>query len=177
VHARPRARRSWLDFKVVQARPPGAQPFRVAETGRLAWLARRWIGLVLTAVSIAAVVYLAVRSTQSTPPSGTEAAFVTFFAAATNLLGVFAFSRVGTVSPQHARSSVRRLVTIARALTARYQNVSTTLDSGTEREKLIGASVLAAEVGTAILGITDAINDWNDVHPEALAEVLRDINA
>jgi hypothetical protein len=89
-------------------------------------------------------------------------------------LGAWAFSRIGTVSPEHARSSVRRLVTIARTLTARYQTITTVLEGTNDRAKITEASIITAEVSTAILGITDAINDWNEVHPEALAEVLMD---
>lgn len=99
---------------------------------------------------------------------------MTLIAAVTNILGAYGFSRIGTVSPQHARSSVRRLVTLARTLNIRYQSMNVVLETGSERSKVTEASILAAEVGTAIWGLTDAINDWNEVHGEALAEVLRD---
>jgi hypothetical protein len=56
----------------------------------------------------------------------------------------------------------------------RYDSINAALDSGNDRAKLTEASILAAEVGSAIWGLTDAVNDWNEVHPEALAEVLSD---
>jgi hypothetical protein len=52
--------------------------------------------------------------------------------------------------------------------------MNSALDGGTERAKVTEASILAAEVRSTIWGLTDAVNDWNEVHPEALAEVLRD---
>ncbi len=153
---------------------PARQPFRIAATGRWAWIQRRLVGLILIATSILAVGYLAWRTTQPTPASAGEAGIFTLIAGATNILGAFAFSRIGAVSPQHARSSVRRLRTLANILATRYDTMNTTLASGKDRTTIIQAQIMTAEVGAAVLGLTDAINDWNEVHAEALAEVLRD---
>jgi hypothetical protein len=158
----------------MQVQQPAVPSFRIVRTGRLAWVGRRWLGLSFIGVSIVAVLYLAWRSTQPTPQTPAEAGVATLVIGVSNVLGAYAFSRIGTVSPEHARSSVRRLVTIAKTLTIRYRSINAALDGGTDRAKIIEASIISAEVGTAILGITDAINDWNEVHPEALVEVLRD---
>jgi hypothetical protein len=52
--------------------------------------------------------------------------------------------------------------------------MNTVLASGKDRATITQAQIMTAEVGAAVLGLTDAINDWNEVHAEALAEVLRD---
>lgn len=153
---------------------PGGQPFRIAATGRWAWIQRRAVGLILIVTSILAVGYLAWRSTQPTPLPAAEAGIFSLIAGATNILGAFAFSRIGAASPQHARSSVRRLRTLARILATRYDTMNTVLAAGKDRASVVQAQIMTAEVGAAVLGLTDAINDWNEVHAEALAEVLRD---
>lgn len=158
----------------MQPNRPGAPPFRVLETGWRSWLRRRWLALGFTAVSIAIVVYLAIRSSQPTPQTATEAGLFAVLAALANILGAIAFARVGTVTPQHARSSVRRLLTVARTLTTRYTSMTRILDSGSDKLAATEARIMTAEVQTAILSLQDAINDWNEVHGEALAEVLRD---
>jgi len=126
-------------------------------------------------MSVLAVVYLAVRSTQPTAQTAAEAGLVAFVATVANILGSVAFARVGTVTPQHARSSVRRLLTLARSLATQYTRMTTVIADGNDRSTAIQARIMTAEVESALLTLRDAINDWNEVHGEALAEVLRDV--
>jgi hypothetical protein len=157
----------------VQNQLPGP-PFRLAATGWQAWAARRWVGLALTAIGLSLVGYLAYASAQPSRQTPTDAAFVAILAALANILAAFAFASVGTVTATHARSAVARLLRIARTLTTRYTKMTEVLQIGSEREVAIEARVMNAEVLTAILTLRDAINDWNEVHGEALTEVLRD---
>lgn len=155
---------------------PTQTPFRLVPTGPWPWLGRRWLALLLTGASVLAVVYLGVRSTQPTPQTAAEAGLVAFVATVANILGSVAFSRIGTVTPAHARSSVRRLVTVAQSLTTRYTRMTTALAGGNDRSVAVEARIMNAEIETALLTLRDAINDWNEVHGEALAEVLRDVH-
>jgi len=65
-------------------------------------------------------------------------------------------------------------LTIARTLTTRYTKMTQTLETETNAVIATEARVMNAEVYTAILTLTDAINDWNEVQGEALTEVLKD---
>lgn len=98
-----------------------------------------------------------------------------FVATVANILGSVAFARIGSVTPQHARSSVRRLLTLARSLATQYTRMNTALAAGNDRTTVTQARIMTAEVETALLTLRDAINDWNEVHGEALTEVLRDV--
>ena len=128
----------------------------------------------MTIVGFALVGYLAFESVQPTPLSLTDAAVFGVLAAAVNVLATFAFASVGAVTPTHARTSVARLLTIARTLTTRYTKMTQTLETETNAVIATEARVMNAEVYTAILTLTDAINDWNEVQGEALTEVLKD---
>jgi len=128
----------------------------------------------LTFIGLLLVGYLAYSSAQPTRQSPTDAAFVALLAALANVLAAFAFARVGTVTPTHARSAVARLLRVARTLTTRYTRMADAIQAGSDKTVAIEARVMNAEVLTAILTLNDAINDWNEVHGEALTEVLRD---
>ncbi len=160
-------------FACMQAWLPGP-PFRLAATGWRAWVRRRWVGLALTLIGLSLVGYLAYASAQPTRQSPTDASFVAVLAALANVFAAFAFARVGTVTPTHARSAVARLLRVARTLTTRYTRMTEAIQNGSDRIVATEARVMNAEVFTAILTLSDAINDWNEVHGEALAEVLRD---
>jgi len=155
--------------------PQPQPPFRLVRTGAWPWLGRRWLGLALTGASVVAVVYLAIRSTQPTPQSASEAGAVAFIATVATILGSAAFATIGRVTPQHARSAVRRLLTVAQSLTTRYTRMTTVLGEGNDRSVAVEARIMNAEVESALLTLRDSINDWNEVHGEALAEVLRDV--
>lgn len=120
------------------------------------------------------MVYLAYQSVQPKPQTVTDAVVFAVLAALANVFAAFAFASVGAVTPTHARSAVARLLRIARTLTTRYTKMTEELETGTDRAVAVEARVMTAEVLTAILTLNDAITDWNEVHGEALTEVLRD---
>src|SRR5437016_50335 len=150
----------------MQDQLPGPQ-FRLAPTGLRAWARRRWPGLALTLIGLGLVGYLAYASAQPTRQAPTDAALVAILAALANVLAAFAFARVGTVTPSHARSAVARLLRVARTLTTRYTRMTEAIQNGTDRAVATEARVMNAEVLTAILTLDDAISDWNEVHGEA----------
>ena len=146
----------------------------VARASRWLW-PQRLAGGFLALVNLAAVLYLAYRSTQPTkPPSTEQVVAITLIALLGNLASGYAFSRIGHVNADYARASVRRLVTIARELTARHEAMGVAIRGGPDRAILIEARVIHASVEGAIHGLTDAMEDWNEVHREALREVLSD---
>jgi Co/Zn/Cd efflux system component len=145
---------------------------------RRAW---RWLwphrlaGFFLALINLGAVAYLAYKSTQpAAPPSVEQVVAITLIAFLANVISAFAFSRIGHVNADFARSSVRRLVTIARELRNRHEAMAAAIQGGTDRVILIEARVMHASVEGAIHGLTDAVEDWNEVHREALREVLSD---
>lgn len=73
------------------------------------------------------------------------------------------------MTPTHARSAVRRLLTLGRTVGAARVRLSD-LDDG--RGARSAAEIAAAELVAVQSQIFNAIEDWNDVHPEALREVL-----
>jgi hypothetical protein len=118
--------------------------------------------------------YLAFRASSKSPPSAAEATYLTLFATITNLLAVGAWARVGRADPAHARSAVRRLFSIGQALTRTSQALERAIASGTPARVNQQAQVTLEEVSMAIFLVSDSIADWNEVHSEALREVLRD---
>jgi len=104
-----------------------------------------------------------------TVPSAAEYGIVVFFSSVLNILGGAGFTRIGHANPSHARSAVRRLITIG-------QNINQARAILGE-QSVIGDGSDHLGAAAAILQATEphlenAISDWNEVHPEALSEVL-----
>lgn len=135
------------------------------------WLQPRLTFLGSSLVSLIVLTVFAYNSTrqQLSPPETTA------FALLTALLGIFATgsaARTGRVDPDKARSAVRRLLTLGRAQGDNLMRLQLAL--GTENAHLIEREARTVAEGLRIGGyeIKDAIADWQDVHPEALREVL-----
>ena len=69
---------------------------------------------------------------------------------------------------------MRRLFSIGQALTRTSQALERAIASGTPARVNQQAQVTLEEVSMAIFLVSDSIADWNEVHSEALREVLRD---
>jgi hypothetical protein len=123
-------------------------------------------------VSIAAVVYLAVRSTQTTQPAWPEAALFTLVATGTSLLGTWSFARIGRAEPRQANSAVRRLLEIGQPLGQRLQRIEPLMDGSNDAALLLEARSLAVEVEAALRGLEGSIAEWNAIHPHTLADVM-----
>jgi hypothetical protein len=138
------------------------------------WLGARVFAFAFTIVSIAAIVYLAVRSTQKFQPSASEAAFVTLFATVTSLFGTAFFARIGRADPRQARSAVRRLLEIGLPLGKRLQRMDPLMGGGKDAEFIAEARSLAIEVEGALRGLQGSIAEWNSIHRYTLHEVMEE---
>jgi hypothetical protein len=136
------------------------------------WVKPRTIpaGLILLGVMVLA--WSAFLRTQSTPLSATEAVLLVVLSSFFNIFGGAAFGRIGRADPKHARSSVRRLLTIGRTLTISEDRLTYAIQSGDPSRINAEASSAAMELRLLREHLADAIRDWNDVHPEALREVI-----
>jgi hypothetical protein len=128
-------------------------------------------GTVLVLLGIAAVVWTGVRSSGKTPPSSSELAVLLALGAVLQVAGGASFGRVGRVDPQKALSAVRRLVSTGlavRDLRAGLAGAQAGATAATQR------TLGQVDAALAVISrqLEDAVRDWNDVHPEALKEVL-----
>lgn len=139
----------------------------------------RWIGarvgatmLVVAGVSI--LVWTAYRSPQ---PSPSEMALLALFASAFNVWGGAQFAKIGKADPKHARSAVRRLLSIGQTLNLAGGSLQEAISQQDDFRIAVDARILVRQVDAAQLQLFDAIGDWDDVHPEALREVLHGYSA
>jgi hypothetical protein len=136
------------------------------------WLAVRIVPGILTLLSVGAVVYLAIRSTQKVQPSASEAGLVTLVATVTSLMGSAFFARIGRADPRQARSAVRRLLEIGQPLAKRLERMEPLMAGGTTEALTIESRALAVEVVAALRGLEGSIAEWNAIHEHTLAEVM-----
>jgi hypothetical protein len=101
-----------------------------------------------------------------------ESSLFALLTAVLNIAAAWAFGTVGRVDPKHARSAVRRLLTIGRTQAEDMVRL--------ERALAVGDAIIleaevrraSADLRTGYEQVLDGIRDWNDVHTEALREVL-----
>jgi len=120
--------------------------------------------LVVAGVGIA--VWIGARSVSNKPPGGSETMVALLFASVLQVVGGSAFSRIGNVDKNHARSAVRRLVRVGVAITNARVRLETV---DPETPPIASAKAMLFE---AQFAVGDGIADWNDVHEAALREVL-----
>jgi len=90
-----------------------------------------------------------------------------------DVLGGIGFARIGKADPSHARSAVRRLYTVGVSLVVASDSLKEALESADQRQAIQRGYVLVSQIETAHEHLLNAIQDWEDVHPEALSEVRR----
>jgi hypothetical protein len=100
-------------------------------------------------------------------------ALLALFASFFNIWGGAQFARIGKADPKHARSAVRRLYTLGGSLIVASDDLKEAVAAGDDQKVVQCAYVLVSQVEAAQAHLLDAIGDWDDVHPEALREVLR----
>lgn len=127
----------------------------------LRWLKPRAVPSLLAALSFFSLGYVAYRGLDENQLSaGEHGAYATI----TALFGVsagFRFGKIGRVEPKHARSAVRTLIGIGRDLARAGDLLQDSLGkaaAGQVRELLYSTE----------RSVTYAIEDWIDVHEEAL---------
>lgn len=137
----------------------------------MVWVERRGLAIGL---SLLALVVLGLFSYYSAKRQLTGVD-TTLFAVVTAVLGIAgaaAAGRVGRVDPSKARSAVRRLLTLGRTQGEDSLLLAEALESGDPIKLDRDARRVSANLLTGFRNLEDAIEDWNDVHPEALREVL-----
>jgi len=72
-------------------------------------------------------VWALIARSQAVPPTVGESIFLVLLTALFNILGGNAFGRIGRADPKHARSAVRRLVSIGLALGAAQTEIEAAL--------------------------------------------------
>jgi len=134
------------------------------------WFTARLGASILILAGVGILVWTAFRSPQPTP---SEMALLALLASTFNIWGGAQFASIGKADAKHARSAVRRLYTLGESLNLASETLQTAML--TDEVQRVGecTQVLLSQVGSAQAHLLDAIGDWNDVHPEALREVLR----
>jgi hypothetical protein len=122
--------------------------------------------------SIGFAVFLGYRSQSDKPPSSSEAAFLVLAASLLGIASTGLFTKVGRADPSHAKSAVRRLLSTGQSLEVAVHELDRALADDTQ--PVLHDSVVSAraQLRTIQRPLVDAIQDWNDIHREALAEVL-----
>jgi hypothetical protein len=110
--------------------------------------------------------YIAIRSGDAVQPKADEYAVLVFASAALSAAGGAGFARIGRADPRHARSAVRRLITAGRTVRLARQ----TLEA--DRDDMLHIRSATDLLATVEAQLRDGIRDWNDVHSEALREVV-----
>jgi len=136
------------------------------------WLRPRLLPSILIAAGIGVGAFIAYRSRQHFPPTAPEDSFLVFTSSALNVGGAYLFSRVGRADPRHARSAVRRLLTIGRTVGIAADRLAQGMPSGRPNAVRDAAIEAHAYLVAAQEALGDSLQDWNDVHKEALREVL-----
>jgi hypothetical protein len=132
-------------------------------------------GSLLLLLGLGLLVWAGVLSvTTAHPPSTPELVVLLLGAAIAQSLGGATLGRIGHVDGDKAKSAVRRLLQVGRTASLLRGHITSALQRGTS-DALREAVIRADEGLDSISGtVTDAIKDWNDIHPEALAEELED---
>jgi hypothetical protein len=134
------------------------------------WVTARLSATMLVVAGIGILVWTAYRSPQPAPG---EMALLALLASAFNIWGGAQFASIGKADAKHARSAVRRLYTLGRSLHVASLDLRVSLSSDEQQTVIECARVLLSQVDAAEAHLFDAIGDWDDVHREALREVLR----
>jgi hypothetical protein len=135
------------------------------------WLRPRILPSFLIAGGVAVAAFIAYRSGAEEPVTRAESASLVVAASALNVAGAALFARIGRADPKHARSAVRRLLTVGRMLGETQVRIEdeTSQERGTSKEFI---EAVHTELEYSKRHLRDAIDDWNDIHREALREVL-----
>lgn len=140
------------------------------------WLRPRAIPGLLLIGGVALAVVVAYRSQQEVPPTRTEAAFLVLSSSALNFAAGIGFSRIGRADPTLARSAVRRLLNIGNGIGACLRDLAE-VTGKPESDGNTSAQVSVGRLEQIAPDVVAAIQDWNEVHPEALREVLEEVTA
>ncbi len=135
---------------------------------------QRILGGISVGCGIALATYVGVEGSHKAPPTGSALAAILAVAALFQIMGGAAFGRIGHVDEQKAKSAVRTLVLLGLNTASLAESLAGAAQ-GDDSEHLVRAA-LATAGQLALMGsfLENATQDWNDVHPEALVDVLAD---
>lgn len=135
-------------------------------------------GGLLLVLGVGFAVFTAVRTAvdpqSAGAPTQTEIVLLILVATVLQVGGGATFGRAGNVDPEKARASVRRLVTIGFDLQAMIISIEHGLETDTAGELRRSGITVDHGLRSAARHLEDSIKDWEDVHEEALAEVLEE---
>jgi hypothetical protein len=131
----------------------------------------------LIAFGIGVAALLAYRGSQPSTPTSTEAAFLVLASSALNIAGAALLARIGRADPRHARSALRRLLSVGRDAGKATAELQLAIESEDAEHLRLTAASVHAHLESVQLHLSDAMLDWNDVHREALREVVREAGA
>jgi hypothetical protein len=134
------------------------------------WITARLGATLLVVAGVGILVWTALRSPQPTPG---EMALLALLASTFNIWGGAQFASIGKADAKHARSAVRRLYTVGRSMVVASDDLRAAMASEDQERAAQCVHVLISQVEAAQAHLIDAIGDWDDVHPEALREVMR----
>jgi hypothetical protein len=130
-------------------------------------------GVLLALAGLAVAAWAALRGADTgEPPTATETVALVVLAAVLQISGGAFFARRGRVEPEVARSAVRRIFSAGLAVQQLREEcvvAEEANDVASYRRAVVRTSSTLAFVTRQL---EDAISDWNDVHLDALAEVL-----
>lgn len=135
----------------------------------------QWIGARVrpTALVAAGVGILAWSAFSSPLPNPSQTARLNLLAAVFNVWGGAEFARIGRADSKHARSAVRRLFSVGASLGTANDTLREAVADGEPERVLSESRVMISQVESVQRHLFDAIGDWDDVHTEALSDVLR----
>lgn len=141
--------------------------------GQLGPTARaRLVGGLLIVASVAVTIWLGVRSTSKAPPTPSENAVLVILAGVLQIGGGATIAKVGRADPSHARSSVRRLLQIARRTSEARKQVEAAYDE----QAHVKSRPLLGQVSVHLSYIEDAavlaVEDWTEFHRDALRDIV-----
>ena len=125
---------------------------------------------VLVLVSIGFLFLFGYNATQR-PLTNMEAYVFQIFALLAGLGGSYVFGRQAAVTGPHARSAFRRLASL-------YRSIGRVADIIAEEEREDEATkmkIIEAIVTEQITTLDDALADWQDVVPESVEELRREL--
>lgn len=146
---------------------PAVKPTR-AESWSAWWrrYRRTVAGIALLTVSIAVLIYMALRGSTTAPPTAIESALLVLVASGFQIASVFVFNGNGRADPTLASTAVRRLIALTnRAAEARLIAEAAEFGTATEIKKAMGT--LSVQLSYIEEGIAEGAKDWAEFHPEA----------
>lgn len=139
-----------------------------------AWRHRRYLlAALVLAVGVGFAVFTGLRAAQTEDPaSGGELGLYLLITSALQVAGGIILGRVGRVEATHARSAVRRLGSVGQTVSALQVHVDEAHNAGDAPS--VRRALIHVETGLESMSghLYDAVRDWQDVHPEAVRDVV-----